>query len=190
MMTANHFTTPLQFVHSTYYLHITAAQFSCADLVLLILIRFFNPTFAMRNTVACSRSYRQLVMNYKTNSSQASSRDHDDRDSINSWEEFSDHDGGYDLHQYQEEVIPPSLNEVGELLFEWMQLFKFVSAVQLIPPIERSEIELNRTHSNSTVDCSEPIEQIEPNRSQSTRLCLATKHNLTPKLSVDKVLQM
>ena len=71
-------------------------------------------------------------MNYKTNSSQASSRDHDDRDSINSWEEFSDHDGGYDLHQYQEEVIPPSLNEVGELLFEWMQLFKFVSAVQLI----------------------------------------------------------
>ena len=34
-------------------------------------------------------------------------RDHDDRDSVYSWDEFIDQDG------HQEEFIPPSVNEVG-----------------------------------------------------------------------------
>jgi len=49
----------------------------------------------------------------KANSLQTTSRDHDDRDSVYSWEDFLEEDRLND----QEETIPPSINEVGELLF-------------------------------------------------------------------------
>ena len=65
---------------------------------------FGSVMYELQSPVDFITPHRKLVISIR---STLQVRDHDDRDSVYSWDEFSDQDG------HQGEVIPPSINEVG-----------------------------------------------------------------------------